>query len=125
MVAVDTNILVRAIIQDHPDMSPKALKILDQAKPRTLLLDRLIIEELGYVLRVSYGFNKAHISKTYKALLSEDKFSIPDRIVVERTVDLFESEKPLSFEDCWLLALQRSNEVSSVATFDADLAKRL
>ncbi len=125
MVAVDTNILVRRITNDDPELSPKAKKMLESAKPGTILLDRLIIEEVGYVLHSNYQFDKAQVSGVYQALVSEEVFYIPENELVQLTVNLFTAEKPLSFEDCWLLALKRSGKVSDISTFDANLLKRL
>ncbi len=124
MVAIDANVLARYITNDNSKLSPKAGKIITQAKPRSILLDRLIIEELGYVLSSNYEFSKPEISAVYESFLAEEAFSMPDRELVEKTITLFGTEKPLSFEDCWLLALKRSGKVQSIATFDANLITR-
>jgi len=50
---------------------------------------------------------------------------VTDREVVESAIELFDVEKPLSFEGCWLLALKQSGKVSGVTTFDQPLQKRL
>lgn len=125
MVAVDTNILVRFFTNDHPEQSPQARTFIQTAKPASLLLDRIIIEELGYVLRANYGFSKSKVGAAYQSLLATEVFSVPERELVEAAVRLFISEKPLSFEDSWLLALKRGGEVKDVLTFDAALQKRL
>lgn len=124
-VAVDTSVLVRRITNDDPVRSPQAIKMLKDAATDSLLLDRLIIEELGFVLRSQYGYTKEQVTEVYQALTTESIFTILDRDLVELTVALFATEKPLSFEDCWLLALKRAGKVSDVATFDDNLRKRL
>lgn len=124
MVAIDANVLVRRITNDHPILSPKALKLITIAKPGSLLLDRLIIEEVAYVLSSNYDFSKDQVSAVLRSLVSEEVFTIPDRDMVELTIRLFETEKPLSFEDCWLLALKKSGKVTNVVTFDDNLLKR-
>jgi len=87
-------------------------------------VDRLILAELSYVLRSVYDYDKQDILLAYDSLLGDDRFVVSDRSLVERTVKLFGSEKPLAFEDCWLLSLKQNGNVQSVATFDANLAKR-
>ena len=124
MVAIDANVLVRRITNDHPILSPKALKLITIAKPGSLLLDRLVIEEVAYVLSSNYDFSKDQVSAVLRSLVSEEVFTIPDRDMVELTIRLFETEKPLSFEDCWLLALKKSGKVTNVVTFDVNLLKR-
>lgn len=123
--AIDTNILVRRITNDSPELSPKAQSILDSAKPDSIVLDRLIIEEVGYVLKAVYHFEKHQIVAVYKALLAEAIFSIPDRELVEASVGYFESEGPLSFEDAWLLAQYKTGRVTNVLTFDKAIQNRI
>lgn len=124
MVAVDTNILVRFFTKDDTKLYAEAKKLLDQAPNGSLLLDRIILTELGYVLRSGYPYTKSDVSKIYKSLLSDQRFSVVDRELVELTVSLFGSLKPLSFEDCWLLALKQSGKVNDILTFDVDLQKQ-
>ncbi|MEO8863032.1 MAG: PIN domain-containing protein [Candidatus Saccharimonadales bacterium] len=123
-VAIDTNVLVRYFTKDNEPLSSKAEEILTSAKSNTLALDRLIIAELGYVLKSVYGLKKDQVVMVYKALLSNEIFNILDRELVELAIQLFDEEKPLSFENSWLLAMKRSGKVSDVLTFDDALSKR-
>lgn len=123
-VAIDANVLVRYIVKDDITLAYKAEQIIRQAKTASLVLDRLIIAEISYVLRSVYMLSKDDIVAVYRGLLSNDSFSIPDRELVEMAVDAFAKERPLSFEDCWLLGLYRSGRVTGIATFDSGLSRR-
>lgn len=125
MVAIDTNILVRYYTDDVSTLTAQAEKIIDQATLRSLFLDRLVVAELTYVLKKLYKFNKVDIVEILHSLLADTRFVIGDIDVARETIALFEQEKPLSFEDCWLLALMRQHKVSNVITFDQQLKKRL
>jgi predicted nucleic-acid-binding protein len=125
MVAIDTNILVRYYTDDAPALTDQAQKIIDHAAPRSLFLDRLVIAELTYVLKKLYKFNKVDIVDILHSLLADARFVFGDRDLANETITLFEQEKPLSFEDCWLLALKRQHKVTNVVTFDQQLNKRL
>jgi predicted nucleic-acid-binding protein len=125
MVAIDTNVLVRYYAKDSPTLEKQAQDIISQAKPKSLFLDRLVLAELAYVLKSVYSFAKADITKIFISLLADARFVIGDIDVVRETIKLFEKENPLSFEDCWLLALAGQRKVTSVATFDQQLKKRL
>jgi hypothetical protein len=46
-------------------------------------------------------------------------------LLEELTIDLFDIEEPLYFEDCWLLSLEHYGKVTEVLTFDAGLLKRV
>ncbi len=124
-VAIDSSILVRYFTKDNEELFEKATTMITEAKPNSILLDRVIFAEFGYVLRSVYELNKKQVILIYESLLSNNIFSIPDRELLEATVKLFSKEKPLSFEDCWLLALKNSDKVSDILTFDDAILKRL
>ncbi len=124
MVAIDTNILVRIFVQGDAQLYAKASKIIDNARPSSILLDRVILAEFGYILRPRYAYTKEDVGIMYRALLADERFSFLDSELTRLTINLYESEKPLSFDDCWLLALKKSGKVKDVATFDAALLKR-
>ena len=122
-VAIDSSVLVRYFTKDNEELFRKASIMITEAKPNSILLDRVIIAELGYVLRSVYKLSKKQVVLIYESLLSNNIFSIPDRELLETTVELFNKEKHLSFEDCWLLALKNSNKVLDILTFDGDILK--
>lgn len=124
MVAVDANVLLRHVVRDDEKLAAKADAVITKARPGSLLLERLIIAECTYVLRSYYQFDKADIADWLVAVLGDARFAVPDRDMVERAAELFAAEKPLSFEDSWLLALQRAGTVASIATFDNRLNRR-
>ena len=124
-VAIDSSVLVRYFTKDNEELFKKASTLITEAKPNSILLDRVIFSEFGYVLRSVYELNKEQVVQIYESLLSNNIFSIPDRELLETTVELFDIEKPLSFEDCWLLALKNSGKVSDILTFDDGILKRL
>ena len=64
MLAVDTNILARAITQDHPEQTARAATLL---RSQEIWISKTVILELEWVLRRSYGFGK---SRTLAALRS-------------------------------------------------------
>lgn len=124
-LAIDSNVLIRYFTWDDERLAAEAERIVDGARYKSIMLDRIIFAELGYVLRSRYGFSRKRVVEMYAWLLESPAFSVTDRDLVSRTIDLFRTETPLSFEDCWLLALKRSGHASDVATFDQPLKKRL
>lgn len=125
MVAINTNVLLRYYVKDSPTLAKRAQDILSQAKPKSLFLDRFVLAELAYVLKGVYKYAKADITKIMFSLLADTRFVIGDRDIASDTIALFEQEKSLSFEDCWLLALMRQHKVTNVITFDQQLNTRL
>ncbi len=124
MVAIDANVLLRWLLRDDAVLAAKADTAIDASRAHSLLLDRLILAEVSYVLRSYYKLDKPHIAHNLAAALADKHFYVVDRDMVAAALALFTTEKPLSFEDCWLLALRRQGVVESVLTFDQNLAKR-
>ena len=76
----DTNILLRAILDDHPTQSPAAQKALEQAELVSVTLPTLC--EFAWVLRKGYKRSRQEISSTIEALAGTPNISL-DRSAVE------------------------------------------
>lgn len=124
VTAIDTNVLARWLVQDHPLLARKASTIITTAQPNSLEVDRLILAELTYVLRSNYEMPKPMIVENLYSILSMEAFSFQERELVQSAVSIFAAQRPLSFEDSWLLARKQAGDVSSIATFDKALDKR-
>ncbi len=124
VTAIDTNVLARWLVQDHPLLARKASTIITTAQPNSLEVDRLILAELTYVLRSNYEMPKPMIVENLYSILSMEVFSFQERELVQAAVSIFAAQRPLSFEDSWLLARKQAGDVSSIATFDKALDKR-
>lgn len=67
-VAVDTNVLVRAVVRDDARQARAAARMLIQAETVAVALPCLC--ELVWVLRRVYGFSAADVAKAIRALLA-------------------------------------------------------
>lgn len=124
VAAVDTNVLVRWLVHDHPVLARKASAMIDRAEVGSLRLDRLILAELTYVLRSNYEMPKSMIVDNLQVILTTEVFLLDTPELVRAAVEVFATERPLSFEDSWLLAQKRLRDVSEIITFDKALDKR-
>lgn len=59
-VAIDSSVLVRYFTKDNEELFEKASKMITEAKPNSILLDRVIFAEFGYALRSVYELNKKY-----------------------------------------------------------------
>jgi predicted nucleic acid-binding protein len=122
MAFVDTNILLRWLLGDHKQLSPKAEKLISSASPSSLLVTDIVAAEIVYVLR-STGRDR---SQTAEALLligrtPSLKFENEELILVITSLLV---ETNLDFADCYLLARAKRERVS-IETFDEALSKQL
>jgi predicted nucleic-acid-binding protein len=118
MVAVDTNILVRLLVQDDAEQFQRAKALIETHEifiPDTVLL------ETEWVLRFAYHLTPASVLKGFFNLLGMDNVHVRDPIAVKQALDWFD-EQGMDFADAWHLAL--SQHCRQFATFDEKLIKR-
>lgn len=119
--SLDTNIILRLILNDVPAQRRKAVELL--LRPDVVYqVPDLVITEAVYVLQEK-DKTRAEIVTMLEGLFK------PLNIVVN--LELFEQVLPmylehpkLSFNDCYLAALAATNEAEPLWTFDQALAKQ-
>lgn len=67
-VAVDTNVLVRAVVRDDPDQARAAAQVLTDAELIAVAMPCLC--EFVWVLRRVYGFETADVARAMRALMA-------------------------------------------------------
>ncbi len=87
-ITADTNVLVRALVQDHPDQARAAAEVLEQAE--LVAVPVPVLCELVWVLRRVYPFSSAECSNAIRALISA-RSVVVDRPAVERGLSLLDA----------------------------------
>lgn len=85
MIAFDTNIVVRLLVQDEPDQAAQAERLLREAAEtgEIVFLSDPVLCEIVWVLRSQYKATRAEIADALDSLLHNELFEFEDR-------DLFE-----------------------------------
>ncbi len=117
--AVDTNVLVRLIIQDDPKQTGAAHLFVEQG----VWASALVIAEAVWVLRSTYGRTASEIADIIEMLLDNKQLVIQDSDVVFAALELFRTRPALSFSDCLILQMARKNGHRPLGTFDRALGK--
>ena len=119
MIGLDTNVLVRYLVQDDPVQSPRATELierrLDEDNPGFISV--VTMTETVSVLERAYGFSDAEVSATIERLLQTDV------LVVDSEADVFSAmtvvaEGGGSFADALIGMLNRKAGCSGTLTFD-------
>ncbi|WP_165214864.1 type II toxin-antitoxin system VapC family toxin [Affinirhizobium pseudoryzae] len=103
-ITVDTNVLVRAVLQDDPAQGAAAARILKEA---TLIAVSLpVLCELVWVLRRGAKLSRGEIAQTIRDLLATDKVAM-NRSAVEAGLAMLEAggdfaDGVISHEGLWL-----------------------
>lgn len=121
---LDTNVLLRAVVADHPAQFAQAKRLFSAAKQGEiqLLVTPVVIAEACFVLESFYKKSVAEIADTMEVFLSADWLLIKQREALQGMWDFY--RRKMHFVDSYLLALAKQNSYQ-LATFDLALSKRL
>ena len=124
MAALDTNVLVRFLIQDDDKQGLLARELIRSAlkKGEPLFVPLTVMLELEWVLRSNFGFDKADIIQTLSSLLTAVELSFESEAAVEVALELFRQNKA-DFSDCVHIALSHAAGMEPLWTFDKAAAK--
>jgi predicted nucleic-acid-binding protein len=117
---VDTNILIRHLTADTPDLAARATRFLQDADE--LLLPDLILAEVVYVLESFYEVPRDRVAEIARTILAFDAITVIDRDLVLRAVELYEVER-LDFADAYLVASAEVTGIGAVASFDRTIGR--
>lgn len=117
MIAVDTNLLVRIIVEDEVSQVERA-RALIHGQDRVLILKTVLLE-LGWVLASSYRLNRETIVSSIRGVLAVSNFEIEDRPAVVLALEWY--QQGMDFADAMHLATLRGE--TEFATFDASLGR--
>ena len=120
--SLDTNTLLRLVLQDVPEQSKLVQELLKSSRVRFFVSD-VALTEFVYVLGSHYGFNRSQIKMTAESLLSLKAIDC-NRELTYTALNLFVTHKSLSYEDCYLASSAKSMNAAPLWTFDRALAAK-
>ena len=124
MLGLDTNVLVRLLIEDDPAQTRRARNLVDAAvaADEVVLVSLPVLLETEWVLRSRYAMPPETILGLFRAALETRELVFEDEAAVEEA--LFNWQDGLSgFSDCLIVAHNRQLGCRSTATFDARAAR--
>lgn len=122
--AIDTNVLVRLLIDDDARQAAAARALLRRAElaGETLLILNAVLLECEWVLRSRYKLAAADIAQAFAALLETEGIEVENLAVVEEAMSLWGQLPRVGFADC-LHCASASRLGLQFATFDIGAAK--
>jgi predicted nucleic-acid-binding protein len=124
MLGLDTNVLVRLLIEDDPAQTRRARNLVDAAvaADEVVLVSLPVLLETEWVLRSRYEMPPETILGLFRAALETQELAFEDEAAIEEA--LFNWQEDLSgFSDCLIVAHNRQLGCRSTATFDARAAR--
>ena len=120
--SLDTNVLLRLLLNDIPEQRTAVKKLLDQTANQFAVADTVIIE-LVFGLDRYYGFSRLQITEAVDGLMKLREINC-NRSLFESALPLYTDHANLSFEDCCLAIYAQLNDAEPLWTFDKKLAKQ-
>jgi predicted nucleic-acid-binding protein len=123
MIGLDTNVLVRYIMQDDPKQSPKASALIESLNADNLGFITLVsIVELYWVLTTSYDLTGQQVKQALEVLLRTKQIIVDRADQVLRALRVFDDGKA-DFADCLIERTAVSAGCEQTMTFDVGAAK--
>ena len=123
MKAMDTNVLVRYLVQDDPVQSPIATQWIESlTKENPAFLTLITLVELCWVLGECYAVEKPLLSTILFDLLEVKEFLLERKEVVWKAVSLFDSSQA-DFADCLIVEIAKDAGCEVTVSFDKKAIK--
>ena len=123
MIALDTNVLVRFLVQDDPLQAQLATKLIDQLTDDAQgFVSREVLSELVWVLERAYRRGRAEIAVALDGLLSATELDIEGSDEVAPALELYRNDG-FGFADLMLAAAARRGGANELVTFDRKAAR--
>ncbi len=115
---IDTNVLVRHLTGEPPEMAARATSYL--RTERELLLTDLVAAETVYVLESFYEAPPDQIAAAIRSLVAFHSIVCVDPALLLRSVEVYETDR-IDFTEAYLVACAESTGVGNVASFDRSI----
>jgi|SRR6188474_335664 len=116
MNCLDTNVILRFLLNDIPSQSQKAKRVL--LSPPVYISD-VVVAEAVYVLEKSRGYSRKHVASLIRVLMAIPGIVYSDHLL-PKVIDAYENKKSLSFVDCYA-SIEAEIFGSNLYTFDKKL----
>ena len=126
MKGIDTNVLVRYLVQDEPKQSKKAAAFIEKycSIDELCFISHIVLCELTWVLESNYGQSRAAIAEIIEQLLLTAQLEIMESEVVWKAVRDYKNSNA-DFSDHLLARVNESNGCNETVTFDKKAGKQL
>ena len=124
MPALDTNVLIRYIVQDDAAQLAAAQQLIRRCvrEAQTLFVPVTVTLEMEWVLRSNFGYDKDTTIAALSDLLSAAELTFESDRALEVALDLYRNGQA-DFADCLHIALAAQAGEQPLWTFDKDAAK--
>ena len=118
---LDANIILRHVLGDHPEHSPRAtayLNRIEEGELKVRIADTVIFE-IVFTLQRQYHQPKANIREVILPLIELPGIILPGKLRFRKVFDLY-VDLNLSFADAYYAVLMQQGRLSQIISFDKE-----
>lgn len=112
---VDTNVLIRHLTGDPPDLAARATAFLAEADE--LLLPDLIVAEIIYVLESYYEVPTEEVARLVRSAIAFAPIRTLDPALLLRSLEVYETHR-IDFAEAYLVASAEAAGIPDIVSFD-------
>ena len=122
MIGIDTNVLLRLLLDDDASQVRRARHEASSAEVggQPLFVNDVVLAETVWTLGSRYEATKGELIETLRSLLDNARLAFENRSVLSQAVSGFESSSA-GFADCLIIAKNAAAGCHHTATFDRAL----
>ena len=123
MIGLDTNVLVRYLVQDDPTQTRQANTLIDRAAAQetAMFINHVVMCELAWVLGRGYGYARTALAEVIEKILLGRQFEIEKKNLVWTALANFKASRA-DFADCLIGVINDLAGCDSTLTFDRTAA---
>ena len=116
---IDTNLLVRYLINDDQKKAEAVDNLLDRAAKGEvrIIVPSVVIAELVWVLESFYQLKADAILELAEAIINTSGLDVTDKSTIIPALRLYKS-KSIDFIDAWIIEFAKERGVKTIYTFD-------
>jgi predicted nucleic-acid-binding protein len=112
---VDTNVLIRHLTGDPPDLAARATQFLGEID--TLLLPDVIVAETVYVLESFYEVVVEEVARLVRSIIAFDPIQVANAPLLLRSLEVYETHR-IDYAEAYLVASAETTDIDQIASFD-------
>jgi len=123
MIGLDTNVLVRYLVEDDDPQKRAADRFVEEALNRgeSLFVNQIVLCEVVWVLSRAYGFTRREVAEALEMILYARQFEIEAKDMVVQGLREYRKGKA-DFPDCVIGLKNQAAGCTATVTFDRKAA---
>jgi predicted nucleic-acid-binding protein len=124
VTGLDTNVLVRYIVQDDAEQSLAATALIEGGEQagETFFINQIVLCEVVWVVKRCYSGDREEIGRMVEQILRTASFRVQRSAEAWSALNIYR-KTPADFADCLISSGNRAADCTETATFDRHAAQ--